>query len=179
MGILADVALAVGTIADSMEESAEQYCAITDRIVSGYTDDLDSIMARIKVDVIDCTPSDTALEMYALELNNAIYFLGERLEKMGVRDDVSKLASKEAYNDAYLKFIDESNEKKLKRTVAELTAMAEDESKYNAVMNAIYARAYKQIKFKIDASIEMVGTLKKVISRRMAEKQLSMMGSDQ
>ena len=65
-------------------------------------------------------------------------------------------------------------DKKNKTTIAENQAVAEEASKYESAVNSIYDRSYKIIKFKIDAGYEFVNTLRKVISRRMQETELSM-----
>jgi len=103
-----------------------------------------------------------------------LYFLGSKLETVGVKDDLSKLAAKESYNEAYLSNRMKDAEHRNKTTVAELTALAEDASKYETVLNSLYARVYKQIKFKMDAGYDMVNSLRKIISKRMQDQSLSM-----
>ena len=84
------------------------------------------------------------------------------------------MAAKESFNDAYLKNRLKDAENRNKTTVAELTALAEDASKYEAVLNSLYSRVYKQIKFKMDAGYDMVNTLRKIITKRMQDQSLSM-----
>ena len=81
-------------------------------------------------------------------------------------------------NKAYLSNQIKDTEKKNKTTVAENQAVAEQESQYEAVVSSIYDHAYKMVKFKIDAAKDMINTLRKVISRRMQEQQLSSFGSN-
>ena len=159
-------------VVTATEENSQEFTNISDSIVMSYTEDLDKLMTDMNRDVIQQEASDLLLERYCLELSNMLYFMGQKLENVGIKDDLSKLAAKEVYNGAYLNVGAHENGKK--PTVAELTAVAESESKYETIMNNIYSRAYKQIKFKVDAGYDMLSTLRKIISKRMQEAQLSM-----
>lgn len=143
--------------------------------VKAYSEALDNLMADLYEDCIKKkNPSDEILENYFLELTNMLYFMGEKVESLGVYADMSKAAAKEVYNKAYLgNQIKDEIDKKNKTTIAENVAVAENKSQYETVVGAIYDHAYKIVKNKVDAGYEMVGTLRKIISRRMAETQLS------
>jgi vacuolar-type H+-ATPase subunit B/Vma2 len=168
--------LQIDTAASQAEDNAGYYTNISDSIVKTYSEDLDKLMARIYEDCVNVEPSDKTLEAYTMELSNALYFIGARVESVGIKEDLTKMAAKEAYNDAYLNHMDVADAKK-KPTVAELTALSEDDSKYQQVINSIYTRVYKQLKYKVDSAYEMLNSLRKVISRRMQESQLSTMRS--
>ena len=94
------------------------------------------------------------------------------------RSKLLKELYEEVYNKAYLSNQIKDSERKNKTTVAENQAVAEQESQYEAVVSSIYEHAYKMVKFKIDAAKDMINTLRKVISRRMQEQQLSSFGSN-
>ena len=162
----------VDEVVQSTEENSQYFTNISDSLVLGYTSDLDQLMIKIHVDTVENEATDAQLEKYILELSNALYFIGSRLEAMGIKDDLSKLAAKQVYNEAYLDAPVDAKGKK--PTVAELTAIAEDSSRYETIMNNIYSRAYRQIKYKVDAAYEMLASLRKVISKRMQEAQLTM-----
>ena len=158
-------------VVESTEKNVEYFVTISDSMVKSYTEDIDNIMLKINTDTVENDASDYQLEKYVLELSNALYFIGAKLENMGIKDDLSKLAAKQVYNDTYLNVVPENGKKP---TVAELTAVSEDASRYETIMNNIYSRSYRQIKFKVDAAYEMLASLRKVISKRMQEAQLSM-----
>lgn len=161
-------------VVQNTETNVEYFTNISDKLVTEYTADLDQLMRDLYEDAIQKDASDRELEKYLLELNNMLYFLGSKLETVGVKDDLSKLAAKESYNEAYLSNRMKDAEHRNKTTVAELTALAEDASKYETVLNSLYARVYKQIKFKMDAGYDMVNSLRKIISKRMQDQSLSM-----
>jgi len=161
-------------VVQTTETNVQYFTGISDKLVTEYTADLDGLMRDLYQDAIQKDASDKELEKYLLELNNMLYFLGSKLETVGVKDDLSKLAAKESYNEAYLSNRMKDAEHRNKTTVAELTALAEDASKYETVLNSLYARVYKQIKFKMDAGYDMVNSLRKIISKRMQDQSLSM-----
>ena len=161
----------ISEVIETTENNVSQFNNITDNLVSAYMNDIDALMLRVNADVVDTEASDSTLEKYILELSNALYFVGTKLEGMGIKDDLSKLAAKEVFNNAYLDAPVDSKGKK--PTVAEITAMAEDESRYETIMNNIYSRAYRQIKFKVDAAYEMLASLRKILSKRMQDAMLN------
>ena len=158
----------------STEENVQYFTSISDELVKSYTENMDSLMSDLYTDCIQNDASDKILEKYLLELNNMLYFLGSKLETVGIKEDLSKLASKESYNNAYLRNRLKDAEQRNKTTVAELTALAEDASKYETVLNSLYSRVYKQLKFKMDAGYDMVNSLRKIITKRMQDQSLSM-----
>ena len=160
----------INEVVRSTENNVDYFTTISDKIVTSVTTDLENLMLRIKQNTVGQDVSDDDLEQFIMELSNLLYFMGSRLENMGIKDDLSKIAAKEVYNNAYIDMLKTENKKP---TVAELSAKSDDISKYETIMNTIYSRAYKQIKFKIDAAYEMLNSLRKIITKRMQEAQLS------
>lgn len=155
------------------QANLDMFTEVSSSIVKEYTSDLDTLMTNLHSNCISQPAPDNILEMYLLELNSLLYFIGDRLESMGVRDDLSKLAAKEVFNNSYLDA--PVDEKGKKPTVAEITAIAENDSRYETILNNIYSRAYKQIKFKVEAGYDMINTLRKIMSKRMQDQQLAAM----
>lgn len=146
------------------------------KVLDSYTRSLDDIMAEIHDNIIEQEyPSTDVLEKYLLKLSNCIYFISERAEKLGIYDAITKAAFKETYNNLYL----DSQSSNVgipgakKPTVAESTAVAENGSIYESVMNDMYNKVYKTVKSKLDSANTMLSSISKVISRRMSEAQLS------
>ena len=159
----------------STENNVAVFDSITSDVVSKYADALDTVMKDIYQNVISVAGDipNTVLESYYLNLTSTLYFMGDKAERVGIHADISKAASKEIYNKAYLEnqIVDVTG--KNKKTVNENTAYAEEASKYESVVNSIYERVYKQLKYKLDLGREMVNTLRKVISSRMQEQALN------
>lgn len=142
------------------------------KVVKSYSEALDNLMSDLYVDCIkNDNPDDVTLEKYFLELANMLYFMVEKVEKLGIYDDMSKSAAKEIYSKAYLdNQVKESITGKNKTTIAELQATAELKAQYPLVVNNIYSRAYTTLKNKISSAQDMLSTLKKIINGRQQEK---------
>lgn len=164
----------IGSLIEDNELNVSYLKNVTADVVTSYTHDLDNILESIKRDVVDVEdPATITLEKYLLELTNAIYFCGSKLETLGMYDTMSKASYKEAYNDAYLGNQLKDAEKKNKTTVAENTAVAEQSTVNESAVNTIYSAAYSIVKNKLQYAQLMVSSMSKSISRRMSEMQLS------
>ena len=135
------------------------------------TQHLDEIMKDIYNNgLTDASTPIVILEEKLVELNNILYFMGDKLDNLSVKAELAKKAAKEIYNNSYLSHqVKDVVDKKNKTTVAELTAIAEKDSIYEATVEDMYSHAESRIKFKIDAGYQMVKAISKIITRRMNE----------
>ena len=150
-----------------------------DKIVASYTEGLDNLMKDIYIDCVKAdNPTMNVMQKYYLELTNMIYFMVEKLEKLGVYSDMSLSASKEVYSKSYLKqsMLKDANGKS-KSTVAELQAQANMDAQYETVVSSIYERAYKIVKGKISSAQDMADSLKRILYTMTTEMSLSMTSS--
>lgn len=160
---------------DVLNENVNEFSSITDKVVKEQSADLDELMEAIKYSVTqeDAISTD-AIERYYAELSNLVYFMSDRIGRLSVFKDMSKAMTKEAYNNAYLKYSMEKDEKgKSVRTVNENSALSETETKTQSVVDTIYANAYNILKNKLDVANEMVSTLKHMLRRRVSEEYLN------
>lgn len=166
----------VDTVNKLMEETqtnVEYFESVTNKVVDSYCSGLDNLMKDIYNDIlIEDQPPLNTLEKYFLHLSNSLYYMGDKLERLGIYDAMSKNAYKEVYNKSYLNQTDIGDTKK-KPTVAELTAQAENDAQYENIVSDVYAKAYKIVKNKVDAATTMLNSISKIISKRMVEMQLN------
>ena len=144
-------------------------------VVKKYTEGLDNLMKDLYVECIrDADVTLPTLERYYLELSNLVYFMQGKLELLGVYADMSESASKEVYSKSYINLsgIKDATGKS-KSTVAELQAKANLDSQYESVVSSIYERAYKIVKGKVSSAQDMMNCLRKIITSRCNEMQLS------
>ncbi len=135
-------------------------------IYSGELDDyVDFIRGILRND--EQPPTDAELDDFALNLSTMIYYTSVGAEQMGIRDDLSSSAYKEAYNIA-------RNAQK-SGTVADKNAQAELDAMAEKVVSIIYSKSYRILKAKVDSAQELLSSVKKIISRRMSEHELSVM----
>lgn len=163
----------INELFNSTNDNVEYFEGIVKTVIEHYSSDLDGLMKNIYNEIICIDqPALNMLEKYFLELSNCLYYMGDKLERLGVYDVMSKNSYKEVYNNKYLGLTDVGDSKK-KPTVAELTALSENEAQYEGIVNDIYAKAYKILKNKIEAATTMLNSISKIISKRMIEMQLN------
>lgn len=165
----------VDEIMKSTEMNVEYFNTICTQTAKKYSQPLDNLMTDLYSECIKTENAPTPiLEKYYLELANLLYFMGERLEQLGIYADMSKSAAKEVYSKHYMENnIKDASTGKNKTTVAELQASSEIAAQYENVVNNIYERSYSILKAKISAGEDMLTTLRKILSSRQAEMQLS------
>lgn len=138
-------------------------------IIEPYVSELDKYMSFIMGILKDDEkpPTDIELDDFAMNLSTLIYFVSTGAEQMGVRDDLSRVAYKEAYNTAR-SLLD-------KGTVADKNTQAELDALSDHIVNVVYNKAYKIMKAKVEAAQEVLASVKKVISRRCSELETTRM----
>ena len=153
-----DIMKNVDSISDTIKE-------ISDKLVTKYCDDLDDLMIDIKSILTNDTMTDSYLETAILDLANTLYFTGSAQEDLGIKEDTCKAIRQEVYSKA--------REQATGKTVADKTAQAELIAQAETMTLAIYSRAYKKVKLRMDAGYEMLNSLKKVMNKRITEMELS------
>jgi hypothetical protein len=140
--------------------------SIVNRLVSDYCKPLDEYMEFIRNILNDTAnpPTDRELDDFTLNIPVLLYFTGEAQEALGVKEDVAKAIKQELYNEIY----DKST-----GTIADKTAAAELATQNEYIVHIAYQRAYKKIKLRMEAANETLQSVKKVISRRISEYDMS------
>lgn len=152
------------------DDNSDYINSICDDIVAKYCKPLDDLMRKFAsiLNDINNPPTDEELDQMTMKLPNLLYFAGEGQEALGIKEDTSKAIKMEIYNKVHMSTAG---------TVADKEAKANAESQYETVVNAIYTRAYKKVKLRMEAGFEQLQSIKKVISRRCLEKELGRVDS--
>lgn len=162
----------VQTLLNETDVNSKYFNDITDQVVEAYSKDLDSLIIEIQAEINNKNMPTETIEDFMLRLSSVIYFMGTKLEGVGIKEDVAKSMKQEIYNKAYLEndieFINDAG-KKVKPTKDANIAVAEEKSKYEHIIYTIYDRTYKILRFKIDSASELLSSLKKVLNRRIQE----------
>lgn len=135
-------------------EIVEKDCKSLDEIVFCIRDDL----SRSNV------LSTEILEDYALKISTELYYIGQSQEYLGLRFD----AAKAVYKDNYTSWFDKAS-----GTIKDKESYAEGRTLYEMLEVSISERAYKRIKLKVENATELLQSIKKIISRRIAEYELT------
>ena len=154
-------------IQENIESNAEALDRIVDDIISPYASSLDKYVSFIK----DCLkdgenpPTNEELDDFCMNLSTYIYFASGMTEHLGIRDDIAKAVYKEMYHTA--RASQESG------TIADKDSLAELASQEEFIVSAAYTRAYRCMKMKVESAQELLGSVKKVLSRRIQDMELS------
>lgn len=157
-------------IKDDVESKSQIIDEIVEGIIQPYCRDLDAYVLFIK----DCLkdgenpPTNEELDDFCLNLSTYIYFAGGMCEQLGIRDDISKAVYKEMYHTA--------RASQDKGTVADKDSLAELASQEEYIVSSAYTRAYKTLKAKVENAQELLSSVKKVLSRRIQELELTRIG---
>jgi len=143
---------------------------VVDKLVADYCKPLDEYIRYIEdiLQDIKNPVTDIELDDFALNLPVLLYFTGEGQEALGIKEDISKAIRMEIYNQVF---------EATAGTIADKTATAELASQDKYIVNTAYTRAYKKIKLRMELGNEILQSVKKVISRRMAEYEMSRVDS--
>lgn len=159
----------VKTCTKTVEDNSDKIMEIVNSIISPYCRDLDKYVEFIRSCLCDGEqpPTSDELDDFCMNLSTHIYFAGGMCEQLGIKDDISKAVYKEVYHSA--------RSAQTTGTVADKDSFAELEAIQEQITNICYNRAYKIMKSKVENAQELLGSCKKVLSRRMSEYELTRM----
>lgn len=151
-------------------ERVESLTAVVRDMVKGIVDeacaDLDKYMKQI--DEILCDKdnpvSDEELEDFTLNLPALLYLVSSRREELRIKEDVAKAVHKDVYNRV---------REKAQGTVADKDTAADLAAQSEAITVIVLQRAGSTIKTREEAAWEMLNSVKKVLTRRTAELELT------
>ena len=151
---------------DRINNNSKLINDLTNKLVADYCKQLDSYVKYIQEVINDTKHPPTAEELddMVIQLPVLLYFCGEAQENLGIKNDVAKSVKQEKYNEIYKEL--------QKGTISDKTSKAELAVQREEVTRIIYDRAYKIVKEKMTAAYELLSSVKKVISRRLAEYEL-------
>lgn len=157
----------IGEVKKEVENDSKQIDEIVEGIIKPYCKSLDEYVQFI-ADILkdgENPPTDQELDDMCINLATRIYFAGGLCEQLGIRDDISKAVYKEMYHTA--------RASQDKGTVADKDSLAELASQEEFVVSSAYTRAYRTVKSKIENAQELLQGIKKVLSHRMQEYELT------
>ena len=153
-----------------VEEHSKVITDLVYDIVDKYTKDLDLFVDKVKNGLEDKDNPLTTNELnnICMRLATYIYFASAMTEQLGIKDDISKALYKETYN----------NNRNLleKGTVADKNTQAELNSQKEYLVNVIYSRSFRMVKAKVDSAQELLSSIKKVLTLRINELNLTRIG---
>lgn len=165
-----DILEKLNLIKIKVEDNARIVDGIVDEIISPYTKDLDNYVDFVKSCLKDGERplTDSELEDISNNLATYIYYASGMCEQLGIRDDIAKSLYKDAYNTARLALD--------KGTIDDKNSIAESKAQQEQLVSACYTRAYRTLKNKVESAQEILGSVKKVLTKRITDINLTKMG---
>lgn len=159
----------ISKVREKVEVDSEKLEEIVHDIIKPYCEDLDNYVAFIREILKDGNNPPTAQELddFCMNLSVFIYYASGMQETLGIKDDIAKALYREMYNTC--------RDGIEKGTVADKDALAELASQQEYLTSVLYKRSYQIVKAKVTAAQEVLASIKKIISRRTMEMQLTNM----
>lgn len=151
---------------DKVDDNAKKIDEIVSKIVRQYCGPLDDLVSQAKaiIDDIDNPPSDEELDSFVMRLPCQLYFTSDAMETLGLKEDISRAAEKEVFNLARAE---------INGTVSDKDSAGQLASQYEAITTAVMSRAYRKVKARTDIALELLTSIKKVITRRISSFDIS------
>lgn len=143
-------------VREMVKKIVDEACSDLDK----YMDIIDQILRDENNPV-----SDAELEDFTLNLPSLLYLVSARREELKVKEDVAKAVHKDVYNRV---------REKAQGTVADKDTAADLAAQSEAITVIVLQRAGSTIKTREEAAWEMLNSVKKVLTRRTAELELTM-----
>ena len=153
-------------IIDKVEYNSLKVEKVVNELVDQYCSQLDELIYKFRqcLNDKDNPVTDEELDEICLKLPTYLYFIGETQEKFGIKEDIAKSVKMEIYNEIH---------RRTPGTIADKQAASEAGTLEEDIVYKAFQRSYKRIKQKLEASYEVLSSIKKVMQRRMEEMSLA------
>lgn len=143
---------------------------LVDALVEQYLGELNDYVEGIKKALWELQDDgeeidDISLERAIMKLPMMMFFAVDGVENIGIEEDIAKGKRIEAYNTIYQDLE--------KGTIKDKTAIAESETLKEALVEDICKRAYKKVKEKMKIAETLHSSMKKVLTKRMTDREIT------
>lgn len=154
-----------------LDDSSADCNEILNMLIKECSRDLDLYIDQIRdnfsnISIVD----DETLDNIILNIPLLIYYTNVRLERLGLKDDLSTIERKRKFREFFNSLDDKIKNKSERIQISELNTIDSE------ILSDIYTRAYKTVKSNIDTAYELLASCKKIMSRRI--EQLKVLNSD-
>jgi len=151
---------------EEVEEPTKIIEDIVFKIVNSISTSLDGFMDSLKsiLDDVELPITDRELEESILKLSSILYYFNSSVEQTGIKSSITDLMNEDEFNTKFLE---------LTGTLQDRNIKAKIESQLSNVRSIIFKKVYIILKNKYSSGLEMLGSLKKILSSRMLERDLN------
>jgi len=154
------------TLWQQVEENSMIIENIVDSLVGKYNTELEEFIAQTSDLLADGehTLTDDELEAVTLKIPIFMYFTSSGLEDLGVGVDSAKAVRLDAFDSFYVA---------AEGTIQDKTKVAQLNTFPEYLVEIAFQRAYKKLKVQLDMAEHIFSGVKKIITKRIAELELS------
>ena len=161
---------------NQIKDYIKYYNAYGEPLVAEYSSELDQKVDAIKeyldnIRKFDLDFDAPSLSRIVIDLSSTIYYTQDRLERLNLLADMSKIKYKDVYNEAYTSRQSAARVEDRKYTAEQLRAIAEQETLEENLVSFIYTRAAAVLKSKIDSANELLKSCSKALSASIQSMQ--------
>lgn len=162
----------ISKIREKVDIDSNKLQSIVNDIIKPYCEDLDEYVNFIHSVLTDVENPPTAQELddFCMNISVYIYYASGMQEELGIKNDIATAIYKEMYHSCR-----DSIEK---GTISDKDSLAELASQQEYLTSVLYKRAYSIVKAKVSAAQEILASIKKIISRRVTEMELTRIGGN-
>ena len=149
-----------------VEENADYVQELVDNLVQKCCGNLDKYLEYVNkiLGNSDYALTNDELDDIIITIPSILYYVGDQQEKLGIKRDVSESTRSLLYNKIYLETTGTAGARKA----------AADQQLFNeSLVSIVYNGAYEAIKAKTSIALEVLQSAKKIMTRRIAEVDLS------
>lgn len=131
------------------------------------TAELDNLVKKVDEELREREVSKIPLNVlnnYIVDISVQLYYIQSKTESLGIKYDISEVEYKQTYFNHYAG---------VKGTIEDKRGYAEMQAVYEKIVRNANERAYKIAKGKMERAIEVINSLKKVVSSRMVENDIT------
>lgn len=153
----------------NVEDESSIAEAVYEKILTNYMEEIDEVVESIERVIKDIESGEISrysnedLELIAIKIPTLMYKLGGNLERMGIRYDFTKALKEFNNNEIFIKSAG---------TVTDRKSIADNDTKYEELLENVYKRVYKQIERRLSYVDSLYNSVKKVITLRIAELEV-------
>ena len=151
----------LNTEAKLVEEVVNEIVDKETKFIDEYVDNI-----RKELDKEDLSVSE--LNRILIKLCSFSYYLASRQELVGIKQDIALAIEREKYNNHFINQVG---------TIAMKQSKSEEETKEEAVISMIYTKCYKILKNKYDSINRFSDSVKKIVTAKVKELELTARGN--
>ena len=148
-----------------VKERASVIDDLVNEIVQSHSSELDALIEEIRNSIYNNAElADYELDIFIAKIPLQLYYLSGQLGHLETEESIAKVTQKIAYNEARLR---------AEGTVSDKDSKAEQAVEQETLVTIVFTRSKKCLQDKRDLALELLNSLKKIVSRRISEYEMT------